>query len=75
MEGLWKGGSHLKKLMTTQAEFTNLPRVGSDQNVAYPAFQLNIASAVEPSNTSEMFDSSIRFPLIVDTHASSCLQD
>jgi len=31
-----------------QAEVTNLPRIGKDGNVIHPAFQLNIATAMEP---------------------------
>ncbi|KAF9521642.1 hypothetical protein CPB83DRAFT_900449 [Crepidotus variabilis] len=48
-KGMWKGGSELERILATQALFTNLPRVGTDTNVAHPSFQLNVASAVEPS--------------------------
>ncbi|KAF9521659.1 hypothetical protein CPB83DRAFT_900448 [Crepidotus variabilis] len=51
MAGMWKGGAQLHDTLKTQASFTNLPRVGTDSNVAHPAFQLNIAPAVEPSKS------------------------
>jgi len=42
------GPPRLLKITMQQAEVTNLPRIGKDGNVIYPAFQLNIATAVEP---------------------------
>jgi len=42
------GPPGLLEIATRQAEVTNLPRIGKDGNVIHPAFQLNIATAVEP---------------------------
>jgi hypothetical protein len=52
MEGMSKGGSSLIETLTKQAELTNVPRIGSDCNVAHPAYQVNVASAVEPETLS-----------------------
>jgi len=51
MKGMEKGAPGLVKLATDQAELTNLPRVGSDVNVAHPNVQINIASARDYSET------------------------
>jgi hypothetical protein len=53
MEGMSKGPPGLVEHLQDQAELTNLARVGSDGNVATPAFQLNVASAVEPGDDNE----------------------
>jgi hypothetical protein len=54
MEGMRKGGPPgLVELLETQADATNLPRIGSDGNVAHPSFQVNISSAVEPEDLDE----------------------
>lgn len=47
MAGLDGGPEGLKKLLTDRAEYLNIPRVGTDENVAFPTMQLNIAAAVD----------------------------
>ncbi|KDR66009.1 hypothetical protein GALMADRAFT_148182 [Galerina marginata CBS 339.88] len=46
VKGLAKGPVGLVDVLTTQAELTNLPRIGVDGNVAHPSWQLNVADAI-----------------------------
>jgi len=48
MKCIERGPESLLKALSTQAEFSNLPRVGIDANVVHPAYQLNVMSAKEP---------------------------
>lgn len=47
MRGLSRGPEGLEELLTEQVDYRNIPHVGTGENVGFPAFQLNIASAVE----------------------------
>lgn len=42
-----KGPEDLLQILKTQAEFSNMPRIGIDANVVHPAFQLNVVSTKE----------------------------
>jgi hypothetical protein len=46
-EGMAKGPPGLVECLETQAELSNIPRIGTDTNVSHPSFQLNITTAVE----------------------------
>jgi hypothetical protein len=45
-EGLKKGPPGLYSILRRRAEISALPRVGSDENIAWAAMQLNVAAAV-----------------------------
>lgn len=47
MQNIRKGPPELYETLKMQAELTNLPRIGTDDNVAHPNFQLNMLSAKE----------------------------
>ena len=47
MTALKKGPPGLYDILRDEAELTNLPRIGSDENIAHPSMQLNVASAGE----------------------------
>lgn len=47
MSGLKDGPKDLEKTLADRNEYLNIPKVGMDENVAFPAFQLNIAAAVD----------------------------
>jgi len=49
MTALKKGPPGLYETLRDEAELTNLPRIGSDENIAHPSMQLNVASAEEPT--------------------------
>ncbi|KAF9521822.1 hypothetical protein CPB83DRAFT_900262 [Crepidotus variabilis] len=49
MKGYEKGPRETLEMMTTNAEISNMPRVGCDSNVAHPAFQLNLTRAERPT--------------------------
>ncbi|KAF6759706.1 hypothetical protein DFP72DRAFT_806004 [Ephemerocybe angulata] len=54
MAGLSDGPEGLKEMVDTRAEYLNIPRVGSDCNTAFPSFQLNIASAVDADDDTDL---------------------
>ena len=47
MKGLHRGPENLIDIMRTQAAIANLPQIGITENICFPAFQLNIAAAVD----------------------------
>ncbi|KAJ3504415.1 hypothetical protein NLJ89_g7946 [Agrocybe chaxingu] len=47
--GLKKGPPGLLEALTVQSELVNLPRVGTDANVIYTSYQLNVASPQDPN--------------------------
>jgi hypothetical protein len=47
MACLEKGPEEHLRVLKTQAEFSNMPRIGIDANVVHPAFQLNVVSGKE----------------------------
>jgi hypothetical protein len=57
MDGLARGPPDLVETLQEQADFVNLPHVGSDSNVAHPSFQLNVATAVEPDENKDELES------------------
>jgi hypothetical protein len=61
-----KAPDSILKLMQMQALVANSPRIGVDQNVCYPAMQLNIASAVSEKPQSGNYYHSILALQLID---------
>jgi hypothetical protein len=70
MQNIRKGPPDLLKVLQDHADLTNMPRVGTDDNVAHPSFQVNAASAKEAdaSGTASSIDGMGRFG---DSHSDT----
>ncbi|EAU82155.1 hypothetical protein CC1G_11345 [Coprinopsis cinerea okayama7 len=53
MQCLEKGPAAFVNNIKSRSEMVNLPRIGHESNTAFPAFQLNIATAEMPGQTNE----------------------
>ncbi|KAJ3537074.1 hypothetical protein NMY22_g5745 [Coprinellus aureogranulatus] len=51
MDGLGRGPAKMEDLLKDRAEYLNVPLVGTSENIAFPSFQLNIASAVDSDSS------------------------
>ncbi|KAF9041370.1 hypothetical protein BJ165DRAFT_1530100 [Panaeolus papilionaceus] len=66
--GLDKGAPNLESILERQAEVTALPAIGSDDNIAWPAGQLNAVAATDKDQAKSMAASIGKFG---ETHLDS----